>query len=361
MPSTLFPLAPYESPIISLMHEAGQINASIKELTDARDQCKAERNALNEAGGYEGSPEHLESEAKYLQVESYNRHIKAEQEESARLVAKLVKKKERIETIAKEIETECDDNYHYTLWPLGDCNCLLPQAQIFVKSMREEKDREQFLQDELQEVFPVDSGIQIPPPASMGVEKYKKVLITKSFDVLRGVVKNTKELQDDGVFPTDGNSHDRARTSKRVSNVCMKITGKAPDLKDIKKQLESQGNKGECHQCGHKEVTIYCKEGGGPTKLLSEFRGAPPAHESIFKFCSEECCLRYRVQPVCKKCNNSDKRRMYDARPALSAIPERSRDVLAKDYHCNDCRVRCYSRGPSVWIAVDYATSILIR
>ena len=174
------------------------------------------------------------------------------------------------------------------------------------------------------------------------------------------MVKKTKKLQDDGVFPTDANSHDRARTSKRVSNVCMKITGKAPDLKDIKKQLESQGNKGECHQCGHKEVTIYCKEGGGPTKLLSEFRGAPPAHESIFKFCSEECCLRYRVQPVCKKCNNSDKRRMYDARPALSTIPERSRDVLAKDYHCNDCWVRCYSRDPSVWIAVDYTTPILI-
>ena len=195
----------------------------------------------------------------------------------------------------------------------------------------------------------------------MGVEKYKRALITKSFDVMREVVKKTKELQDDGVFPTDGNSHDRARTTKRVSNVCMKMTGEAPDLKEINKQLESQDKKGGCQQCGsldHERVRVYCEEGGGPMKILSEHRGAPSAHQSILKVCSEECGLRYRVQPVCKKCNNSDKKRMCDARPALSAIPERSRGLLAKDYHCKDCRVRCYSRDPSVWMAVDY-TSIL--
>ena len=46
MPSTLLPLAPYESTITSLMHEAEQINVSIKELTDAREQCIVERAAL---------------------------------------------------------------------------------------------------------------------------------------------------------------------------------------------------------------------------------------------------------------------------------------------------------------------------
>jgi hypothetical protein len=57
--SQVSPLASYESTITSLMHEAQQINVSIQELTDARDQCKAKCDLLgsmNEVEGYEYSP-----------------------------------------------------------------------------------------------------------------------------------------------------------------------------------------------------------------------------------------------------------------------------------------------------------------
>ena len=60
------------------------------------------------------------------------------------------------------------------------------------------------------------------------------------------------------------------------------------------------------------------------------------------KFCDEECCLRYRVQPVCGKCGNSSKKQM--SCKEAPADPEK-----AKDWHCKVCDVRCSSRDASVW------------
>ena len=64
----------------------------------------------------------------------------------------MTSEKERV----AELVEACDEqnNPTYALWPLGDCGCLLPQAYIFIESMRDEKDREQFLQDTVQEDFP---------------------------------------------------------------------------------------------------------------------------------------------------------------------------------------------------------------
>ena len=303
------PSVPYQGTVALLMDEAEQINLDVQELTEAQDQCKAERDALNEQGGDAESREHLDYEAKYLKVLSYDQLIKQKQAESESVYAKMTSEKERI----KDLVEACDNEHGalYALWPLGDCGYHLPQAQIFIKSMREEKDREQFLQGELQDQFPPTT--QIPPPEG-SIEKSvdKRALIKKSMEVVRATVKKTKELQDDDVLPTDKNSMDRGRTRKRVANVCKAMTGEVPDLKDINKLLDKEDG---CHQCGSKGVSVYCEEGGGPILLLetvweedpSPVKGRGP------RFCSEECCLRYRIQPVCDICGNSDKKQMFDS------------------------------------------------
>ena len=151
--------------------------------------------------------------------------------------------------------------------------------------------------------------------------------------VLRATVKKTKELQDDGVFPTDKNSHDRARTRSRISHVCEAMTGEVPDAKQINTLLDQ---KMACYQCGRKGVTVYCKEGGGPAALLTK-RCQESCSEKDLNFCSMKCCFKYRVQPVCGKCGNSDRKRMsYE-------------NTHFKDYHCKDCQVPCYMRDMSVW------------
>ena len=323
------PPIPYHGTVALLFNQSEQLNLDIQELTEAREKCKAVRDALNAKGGLAESPEHLEFEAKSLKVIAYDQEIKKHQAEIKSIHAKMTSEKER----AAEFVEDCDKEHGntYALWPLGDCGCLLPRAQIFVKGMRDEKDREQFLQESI----------------SMSMaEEHTSDGIATGKDVLLAAIKKTTEMQENGTLPTDANSHDRARTRKRVSNVCTKMTGEAPN-KDIVKLLfdKEEG----CHfqnVCGHKGVTVYCKQGGGPCFLVEKtWEEDQTGNTGIVKFCSELCCKRYRAQPICKRCNNEDRNQMY----CTKQVCIYGGDVM-KDWKCKHCRVPCESRDPGVWI-----------
>ena len=179
--------------IIALLHsEAGQATSDIQGLTEAREKCKAERDALNAKGGQAESPEHLEFEAKSLKVIACYQEIKRLQANFRSMLAQMTSDKKRAEEFAEECDKEHGPTY--ALWPLGDCGCLLPEAQIFVKSMCDEKDREQFLQDS----------------TSRSMAEYS--LENSTRDVLCTTIKKTIELQENGTLPTDATSKDRART-----------------------------------------------------------------------------------------------------------------------------------------------------
>ena len=159
---------------------------------------------------------------------------------------------------------------------------------------------------------------------------------------MRAVANKTKELQDENVFPTDGNSHDRARTRSRISNVCEAMTGEVHDAKQINTLLDKEI---ACYQCGRRGVTVYCKEGGGPAALLTELWEEPRSEKDL-NYCSVECCFKYRVQPVCGKCGNSDRKRMsYE-------------NAHFKDYHCKDSQVPCYFHDMSVWTEIPQIPSL---
>ena len=171
-------------------------------------------------------------------------------------------------------------------------------------------------------------------------------------EVLNASVKKTKQLQDECIFPKDANSHDRARTRKRIANVCVAMTGETPDAKRINKMLDKQDG---CQQCGGRGVTLYCKQGGGLCFLIEkaweedclysiESNTGNSYSDGIVKLCSERCYEKYRVQPVCKRCNNEDMTQMYKHKQTIEG-----NDYVILDWMCKHCRVPCESRDPGVW------------
>ena len=379
MPSIIHP-----GTVALLCSEAEQINLDLEELTEARQKCKAERDALNIKGGYAESPDHLQYEAKSLKIIAYDLEIKKNQTQSESVHAKMTSEKER----AAEFAEESDKKYgrKYALWPLGDCGCGLPKAFMFVKSMRDEKGREQFLQESISQSYHQEGGTlrldahhhewetdsdsdsicggdKIPTPSREGVS------LLEGQNILHAAIKKTKEMQENGTLPTDANSHDRARTRKRISKVYKGMTGEAPNDDAVKQLFNRKDSEDKCHYhhiCGQKKVTTYCNEGGGPCFLIEKgsqslYYGGESDMDSgttknsimgevsimgqdkIVKFCSEYCCLRYRVHPVCKKCHNDDRTQMLHTRK-----PTRIDDFII-NFTCKHCKLPCFSRDPGVW------------
>ena len=106
---------------------------------------------------------------------------------------------------------------------------------------------------------------------------------------------------------------------------------------------------------GEKGVTVYCEEGGGPSKHFDKLweedaegkRTSSQAHlDKELTFCTEECCTKYRVQPMCEKCGNFDKMRMYVKAPFSEEESEILKSLLnldtacvPKDWRCIDCNI----------------------
>jgi hypothetical protein len=350
-----------------LKSKAKQLNSDIQELMEAREKCKAERDALNAKGGLAESPEHLEFESKILKVIAYDQEIKRLQAESKSTHAAIESEQKHTVDFAEE----CDNKYgqSYARWPLGDCSCLLPQAKIFVKSMRDEKDREQFLQEGTSKDMAEsaeNSDQEETSPLSNWEEKTPLSLKRK---VLCTTVDKSSELQENYIFPKDATSQDRTRTRKRISKVYKSMTGETADDDAVKQLFDRKDSEDKCHYhhiCGQKKVTTYCNEGGGPCFLIEkgsqslDYGGESDmdsgttknyivgevsimGQDKIVKFCSEYCCLRYRVHPVCKKCHNDDRTQMLHTRK-----PMRIDDFII-NFTCKHCKLPCFSRDPGVW------------
>ena len=114
-----------------------------------------------------------------------------------------------------------------------------------------------------------------------------------------------------------------------------------------------------CHQSGAKEIRVEWNKKGGPAMCIEKIwyndpKEDPSAYEvekptdTTVLFCTEECCLRYRISPMCGQCNNSDKKNMFIKNKDLISNGSADSNIFLKDYHCNSCNVRCYSRDPSV-------------
>lgn len=349
-------MSPYQDSIIRFMDEAEHINNNLQKLTEARNRFKKERDELNELGGDAESPQHLEYEAKHLQVVAHNQAIKQAQTEHKDIQAKITSMNEDKDNIVEE----CDEDHAdvYAMWLLGDTGYLPPPAQIFIKSMREEKDREKFLITELEElpsimeILPIQEQSLLPLLDSGEAACKYSTGPSIMVEVLNASVKKTKQLQDECIFPKDANSHDRARTRKRIANVCVAMTGETPDAKRINKMLDKQDG---CQQCGGRGVTLYCKQGGGLCFLIEkaweedclysiESNTGNSYSDGIVKLCSERCYEKYRVQPVCKRCNNEDMTQMYKHKQTIEG-----NDYVILDWMCKHCRVPCESRDPGVW------------
>jgi len=351
-------VSPYKCSIIRFMDELEDIDITLQKLTNAREQCKAEQDELNRIGGEAESSEHLEYESKHLKVLAYDQEIKQVRAERKRMQATINSMKD------DNLVEECDDKHEdvYALWLFGDCGYLQPASTIFVKSMREEKDREEFLKEELiyGEQLMVSMGETDPdiPHA---------VRMKMSDEALNAVVKKTKQLQDECVFPKDANSHDKARTRKRIANVCESLTGEVPDAKRLKKMLDKEEG---CYQCGAKEVRLQWNKEGGPPMCIEKIWCNDPKEDSsaydldkptdsTVLFCTEECCKRYRSWTICGQCNNSDKKNMYIKNKDSILNGSAESNLFLKDYHCNSCNVRCYSRDPSVWGSIALSSEYL--
>ena len=337
-------MSPYQDSIIRFMDEAEHINNNLQKLTEARNRFKKERDELNELGGDAESPQHLEYEAKHSQVVAHNQAIKQAQTEHKDIQAKITSMNEDKDNIVEE----CDEDHAdvYAMWLLGDTGYLPPPAQIFIKSMREEKDREKFLITELEELPSImeiqEQSLHNAREAACKYSTGPSIMV----EVLNASVKKTKQLQDECIFPKDANSHDRARTRKRIANVCVAMTGETPDAKRINKMLDKQDG---CQQCGGRGVTLYCKQGGGLCFLIEKAWEEDSIEsntgcDGIVKLCSERCYEKYRVQPVCKRCNNEDRTQMYKHKQTIE-----ENDYVILDWMCKHCRVPCESRNPGVW------------
>ena len=371
--------SPFQGSIVCLMDEAEHININLQKLTNAREQYRAERDELNERGGEAESLEHLEYEAKHSKVLAHDQAIKQAHAEYKRMQAKITSMNEAKEDLVEECDKEHEDTY--ALWLLGDCGYLQPPCKIFIKSMREEKDREMFLREELL------AGEDVPNQSQGVVD-----------EVLIATIKKTKQLQDECVFPKDANSHDRARTRKRIAKVCVAMTGEEPDAKRINKMLDKEEG---CHQCGAKGIKFHCKKEGGPVMCIEKIwhsnlsERADPTKDPLISrgtytmeepspgesalFCTEDCAFQYRLWPVCGQCKNSDKKNMYIKNKDLNFNGnvefklECPADLTGrtemrsfglhfpqlKDYQCTSCNARCHSRDPGVWNPGRYGMGVV--
>lgn len=305
-------LVPYEGTRLQHIFDA-ETKREVELMLACETQLAETQKCFEAAGKEQNHTQFMRYDQHMLKLQGYEQQLAEVQKGRAQLQDDL-----RAEASRMRERMERTDEVHsaeYAQWPLGLCGTDVRNSKLYVKMMRGEDDRKQFLYEAIRDLsHPTVNGL------------------------MKDIVNENFAIQELGLFPGIKNSHTKSDTITRILYAFERRTGSPFEDKVFVKGLVDA-------KCGNDEPPCaFCNK----TRPLHHFHGDD-------RFCSETCILKYRMAPVCCKCNGSDMQGIVDNKEvAIQWAPRGYTDSIhMKNWWCRTCNCECLPRDRSFVLEIQ--------